>query len=40
MPIDSTVLANEQIPVDALTDPVWIRIRDLIYQVSGIYQMG
>jgi hypothetical protein len=38
MPNDSAVIANEQIPVDALTDPVWIRIRDLIYQVSGIYQ--
>ena len=38
MPIDSTVMVNEQLPVDALTDPVWIRIRDLIYQVSGIYQ--
>ncbi len=38
MPNDSAVIAKEQIPVDALTDPVWIRIRDLIYQVSGIYQ--
>jgi chemotaxis protein methyltransferase CheR len=38
MPIDSTVLVKEQVPVDALTDPVWTRIRDLIYQVSGIYQ--
>ena len=37
MPI-STVPATEQMPVDALTDPVWARIRDLIYQVSGIYQ--
>jgi chemotaxis methyl-accepting protein methylase len=38
MPNDSAVISKEQIPVDALTDPVWIRIRDLIYQVSGIYQ--
>src|SRR5467141_3316489 len=38
MPNDSAVIAKEQIPVDALADPVWIRIRDLIYQVSGIYQ--
>src|SRR5579872_4040937 len=38
MPNDSTLVANEQIPVEALSDPVWIRIRDLIYQVSGIYQ--
>src|SRR5258706_7337256 len=38
MPNDSAVIAKEQIPVDVVTDPVWIRIRDLIYQVSGIYQ--
>jgi chemotaxis protein methyltransferase CheR len=38
MPNDSAVISKEQIPADALTDPVWIRIRDLIYQVSGIYQ--
>src|SRR5258706_12832804 len=38
MPNDSAVIAKEQIPVDVVTDSVWIRIRDLIYQVSGIYQ--
>jgi chemotaxis protein methyltransferase CheR len=38
MPNDSTVMATEQILVDELKDPVWVRIRDLIYQVSGIYQ--
>src|ERR1700722_12116824 len=32
------MIANELIQVEALNDPVWIRIRDLIYQVSGIYQ--
>ena len=35
---DSTMLKDEQLSVESLTDPVWIRIRDLIYQVSGIYQ--
>src|SRR6202158_5054454 len=35
---DSTVLGNELLPVEGVTDPVWVRIRDLIYQVSGIYQ--
>ena len=38
MPNDSTAVANERLPVQAVSDPVWTRIRDLIYQVSGIYQ--
>jgi chemotaxis protein methyltransferase CheR len=38
MPNNSTVMATEQLPVQGPTDPVWVRIRDLIYQVSGIYQ--
>jgi len=38
MPNNSTVMASEQLPVEGVTDPVWVRIRDLIYQVSGIYQ--
>jgi chemotaxis protein methyltransferase CheR len=35
---ESTVVANDRPTVEGLTDPVWIRIRDLIYQVSGIFQ--
>jgi chemotaxis protein methyltransferase CheR len=38
MPNDSTVVPSEQPPVESLSDPAWVRIRDLIYQVSGIYQ--
>jgi len=35
---ETAVLASEAILGEELSDPVWIRIRDLIYQVSGIYQ--
>jgi chemotaxis protein methyltransferase CheR len=35
---ESTVLHDEAIATENLSDPAWIRIRDLIYQVSGIYQ--
>src|SRR6266566_2004732 len=38
MPNNSTVMASEQLPAEGPPDPVWVRIRDLIYQVSGIYQ--
>ena len=38
MPNDSTEVMNERPPVEGISDPVWIRIRDLIYQVSGIFQ--
>lgn len=41
----TTLMANESIlqkdeaaATENLGDPAWIRIRDLIYQVSGIYQ--
>ena len=35
---ESTLLKDEAAVPDNLGDPAWIRIRDLIYQVSGIYQ--
>ena len=35
---ETTLLKNEAAATDNLGDPAWIRIRDLIYQVSGIYQ--
>jgi len=38
MPNDNTVMASEKLPAEGPPDPVWVRIRDLIYQVSGIYQ--
>jgi len=38
MPNESTVVANERPTVAGMSDPVWVRIRDLIYQVSGIFQ--
>jgi len=38
MPNESTQVANEQPPVEGISDPAWIRIRDLIYHVSGIFQ--
>src|SRR6266699_4539399 len=38
MPNNSTVMASEKLPAEGPPDPVWVRIRDLIYQVSGIYQ--
>ena len=38
MPNDSTLLKDETAVPDNLGDPAWIRIRDLVYQVSGIYQ--
>jgi len=38
MPNESTGALNDRPAVEGLSDPVWIRIRDLIYQVSGIFQ--
>jgi chemotaxis protein methyltransferase CheR len=38
MPNESTQVANERPPVEGISDPAWIRIRDLIYHVSGIFQ--
>ena len=35
---ESTLLKDEAAATENLGDPAWIRIRDLIYQVSGIYQ--
>ena len=35
---DSTLLKDDSLATESLADPAWIRIRDLIYQVSGIYQ--
>jgi chemotaxis protein methyltransferase CheR len=35
---DSTLVKDETVVAETLADPAWIRIRDLIYQVSGIYQ--
>jgi chemotaxis protein methyltransferase CheR len=35
---DSTLLKDESAAPETLNDPAWIRVRDLIYQVSGIYQ--
>ena len=35
---DSTLLKDESVAPESLADPAWVRIRDLIYQVSGIYQ--
>src|SRR5579863_2439876 len=35
---ESTLLKDEAAGTENLEDPAWIRIRDLIYQVSGIYQ--
>jgi chemotaxis protein methyltransferase CheR len=34
----STLLKDDAVAAESLSDPAWIRIRDLIYQVSGIYQ--
>jgi chemotaxis protein methyltransferase CheR len=36
---ESTLLNDEAAIAENLSDPAWVRIRDLIYQVSGIYQM-
>ena len=38
MPNETTLLKDEAAAAENLGDPAWIRIRDLIYQVSGIYQ--
>jgi chemotaxis protein methyltransferase CheR len=35
---ESALLKDEAAAAENLGDPAWIRIRDLIYQVSGIYQ--
>jgi chemotaxis protein methyltransferase CheR len=35
---ETTLLKDESLAPESLSDPAWIRIRDLIYQVSGIYQ--
>jgi chemotaxis protein methyltransferase CheR len=35
---ESTLVRDEAIATESLADPAWIRIRNLIYQVSGIYQ--
>jgi chemotaxis protein methyltransferase CheR len=35
---EATLLKDETVVAESLTDPAWVRIRDLIYQVSGIYQ--
>src|ERR1017187_5127401 len=35
---ETTLLKDESLAAESLTDPAWVRIRDLIYQVSGIYQ--
>ena len=35
---ESTLLKDDSLATESLSDPAWIRIRDLIYQVSGIYQ--
>jgi chemotaxis protein methyltransferase CheR len=35
---ESTLLRDDAVATQSLADPAWIRIRDLIYQVSGIYQ--
>ena len=38
MPNESTLLKEDAAAAESLGDPAWIRIRDLVYQVSGIYQ--
>jgi len=38
MLIEATLPQDEAVSTEQLADPAWIRIRDLIYQVSGIYQ--
>jgi chemotaxis protein methyltransferase CheR len=35
---ESVLLKDETAPPESLSDPAWVRIRDLVYQVSGIYQ--
>jgi chemotaxis protein methyltransferase CheR len=35
---EAAVLKDESVDAEYLADPAWIRIRDLIYQMSGIYQ--
>ncbi len=35
---ESIMVKDGTVAADVLSDPAWIRIRDLIYQVSGIYQ--
>lgn len=35
---ESALLKEDAVATESLSDPAWIRIRDLIYQVSGIYQ--
>jgi chemotaxis protein methyltransferase CheR len=35
---NETLLKDVTVTAENLADPAWIRIRDLIYQVSGIYQ--
>lgn len=38
MPNETILVKDETAAPENLGDPAWIRIRDLIYQVSGIYQ--
>jgi len=38
MSIETTVVNDEIIAPENLADPAWVRIRDLIYTVSGIFQ--
>ena len=38
MLIEATLPQDEAVSTEQLADPAWVRIRDLIYQVSGIYQ--
>src|SRR5258708_2110503 len=35
---ETTLVKDEAVSPENLGDPAWIRVRDLIYQVSGIYQ--
>ena len=35
---ESALLNDESVAAESLTDAAWIRIRDLIYEKSGIYQ--
>ena len=38
MSTETTLIKDEATAPENLSDPAWFRIRDLIYQVSGIYQ--
>ena len=35
---ENTLVKDDAAAAESLADPAWIRIRDLIYQMSGIYQ--